>query len=661
MILIGSMWLLLAIARCVLHQSFALPPETDASTLALVNLVFGGYFGTWLVLCQKLSFSAEGAATRLAWGCIVVGGIWGLTPDSQEIVQVAEINFERFAGSRGSAGGLKGTSIWLLGVGVALSLWLVHPLFRSLTIHSAPSEATTAPIIQEPAESLGLVRHLWLLRIAVVVGCSYWLKSNINVRSQPSEAFSYWLILLVATSLGASLATFPYYLAIIMRRRWLGFIFFNAVWVGVPCVLIALTYTLQTSWPVLPKAVVDSLASIIAPFLVGFSLTMLVSFWSSCFFRDRAILTMPAAVVERINEKKSPNGPTVDSGRSSQMSAVWPRIFLVAVAAISLFGAIHWGGLLLQRQIHLGTWWMTDVNHWGRATALARLQHLQDSDPDVARKFQRRHWQYDQPLQTTLDGTVHCVVSAKMANSPAWKLLREDVEFSFKDVLWTMDFPVSDPADISGSAYSVLKIDGEGLRLRDLPTAVYPMSWEVFGGSIEDSDYVRGSACYGLSFERCKFVDVDFQRPLLARHQSLHFTDCTFSELPRVFPEEVQAIFTLSRPEEFLENHEQFIEAIFNGCQVILVPPNPKTIDGDQFLLQIPKHWRHLIRISRMPNSERVRVQQTPILSLYTSANELPANLNTRILETNDVGQVVGLDFRQWQWHRLESPRETND
>jgi hypothetical protein len=142
---------------------------------------------------------------------------------------------------------------------------------------------------------------------------------------------------------------------------------------------------------------------------------------------------------------------------------------------------------------------------------------------------------------------------------------------------------------------------------------------------------------------------------------SLNFTDCKFSEYPRYFPDGVHTTYTLSRPEEFLENHEQFIEAIFNGCRVDLIKLDSSRFDGKQFLAEIPQPWRHLIRIRQMRTEQTVMLETQPILSFYTSTNELPANFKTRLLETNESGQVSGLDFRYWQWNRHESIHGNND
>ncbi|MDP1563837.1 MAG: hypothetical protein Q8M16_20855 [Pirellulaceae bacterium] len=657
MFLIGSLWSLLALARCVLHQSFVLPDGTDATTTAIINLAFGFYYGAWLILVQKLVFSAEGVLERLVWGSAAVAGLWGLAPDTQELLRAAEMNFERFAASNGSVGGLKGVSIWLLGLGAAASLWLAHPMFRGLLVGPTTRKETTAPLLREPVQSRGLRWVLGFIRIVVLVGFTFWLKSNLEVRQQPSEAFSYWMFLLMVTSLGSILTTVPYYLAITMRRRWLGVMFFHAVWLGAPGLLIGLTYIFQTSWAVLPNQVVDALAQIFAPFLVGFSFTLLVSFWSSVWFRDRAILVMPAAVVAQRRAVTPTDIQESDSRQTSLIRYRWPQFLLSVGMAIALFATIHWSSLFLQHHVHLGTWWITDEDHWNRATSLARLQHLQDTDVDIAKKFNKRSWRYDRhnrPLLTTPDGWVHCVVSAKMASDPAWKPLRKDIELNFSDVIWTMDFPVSDPADLCGSAYSVLKIDGEKLRLRDLPSIVYPLTWEIFGGTIEDLDYTRGSGTHSLRFERCSFTDVDFQSSSAVRRQTLNFIDCEFKGFPRLFPETISMNFTMSRPEEFVENHELFIEALFNGGSIRLTPSNPSTFDGNQLLAQIPKPWRHLIGITRYGN-DQIMVEREPILSLYTTLDELPANLNTRILETDESGQIIGLDFRQWQWSRKDS------
>lgn len=656
MFLIGLLWSLLALARCVLHQSFVLPAGTDPTTTVIINLGFGVYFGAWLVLVQKLVFSAESVLERLVWGSAAVAGLWGLSPDSQELLRAAETNFERFASSNGSAGGLKGVSIWLLGLGAATSLWLAHPMFRGLMVGPTSKNETTAPLLREPARSLG---HRWVpgfVRIVVLIGFTFWLKSNLEVRQQPSEAFSYWVFLLMLTSLGSIVTTVPYYLAITMRRRWLGLVFFHIVWLGAIGVLIGLTYVFQTSWSVLPNQIVDALAQIFAPFLVGFSFSLVVSFWSSVWFRDRAILVMPAAIVAQRKAVAPADVQEWDPRQTSVLRYRWPQFLLSVGMTFALFATIHWSSLFLQYHVHLGTWWITDKDHWNRATSMARLQQLQDSDVEIVQKFNTSSWRYNrhnQPLSTTPDGWVHCVVSAKMASDPAWKPLRKDIELIFSDVIWTMDFPVSDPADICGSANSVLKIDGEKLRLRDLPTVVFPLFWEVYGGTIEDLDFARGALTFSLSFERCSFAEVDFQSPLAVRRQVFNFTDCTFKNFPRIISEEFHANFTLSRPEEFVENHELFIEALFNGGSIRLTPLNPSMFDGDQLLAQIPKPWRHLIRISRYGHGP-IMVECEPILALYTTPDELPANFNTRVMETNEFGQITGLDFRQWQWSRKD-------
>src|SRR5690606_31428217 len=105
-----------------------------------------------------------------------------------------------------------------------------------------------------------------------------------------------------------------------------------------------------------------------------------------------------------------------------------------------------------------------------------RLQSLQDFDPDVPKNFRQRRWQSDQPLIATLDGSVQCVVTAKMADDPRWKPLRDKIEREFRNAYWSMEFPVSDPDDVRGSAYSTLKINGKKLPLRNLPSLVYSTS-----------------------------------------------------------------------------------------------------------------------------------------------------------------------------------------
>jgi hypothetical protein len=482
MFLIGLLWSLLALARSVLHQSYVLLDGNDATTTAIFNLGCGLYYGAWLVLVQKLVFSAEGVLERLVWGSAAVAGLWGLSPDSQELLLAAEASFGKFTFSNGSVDGLKDVSIWLLGLGAAASLWIAHPLFRGVLVGPTTRSETTAPLLREPAASRGIRWILGFVRIMVLVGFTFWLKSNVDLREQSSTAFSYWMFLLFVSSLG--LTSVLYYLAITMRRRWLGLMLFHAIWLGAPGLLIGLIYLFQISWASRPNQVVDALAHLFAPFLVGFSFSLLGSFWSSVWFRDRAILVMPAAIIAQRRASTPTDVQELDSKEKGVIRYRWSQILLSVGMAIALFVAIQRSSLFLQHQVHLGTWWSTDKNHWNRATSLARLQQLQDTDVDISKTFNTWNWQYNRPLSTKRDGLVGCVVSAKMASDPAWKSLRKDIELNFRDVDWVMDFPVSDLADISGSANSVLKIDGEKLRLRDLPAVMYPMPWEIYGGTL---------------------------------------------------------------------------------------------------------------------------------------------------------------------------------
>ncbi|MDP1560734.1 MAG: hypothetical protein Q8M16_05000 [Pirellulaceae bacterium] len=651
MILIGSLWSLLALARCVLHQSSILPGGIDPTTTAIINLGCGVYYGAWLVLIQKLVFSAEGVLERLFWGSAAVAGLWVLSPDSQELLGTAVTKFGMFAASNGAADGLKYVSIWWMALGAVASLWIAQPLFRGFLVGPTSRNGTTVPLLRETAQSRGVRWILGFIRIIVLVGFTFWLKSNMDLQEQPGKALSYWVFLLLLTSLG--LTSVSYYLAITMRRRRLGLLFFHAIWLGAPGLLIGLIYVFQISWAIRPNQVVDALVYTFAPFLVGFSFSLLVSFWSSVWFRDRAILVMPAAIIAQRRAITPTDVQESDSKETGVIRYRWSQILVSVGMAIALFAAIQWSGLFLQQQVHLGTWWTTDKDHWNRATSLARLQQLQDTDLDIAKTFNPRYWQYNRALSTTRDGLVRCVVSAKMASDPAWKSLRRDIELNFRDVVWVMDFPVSDLADICGSANAVLKIDGEKLRLRDLPAVMYPMPWEIYGGTIEDLDYARGAGTHSIVFKRCSFTDVDFQSPLNIRRQTLDFIHCEFANFPKIFPNGVCLNFTLSRPEEFEENHQLLIEALFNFGLISLEPSNPSTFDGDHLLAQIPKPWRRLIRISRYGNGQ-IMVEREPILSLYTSLDELPANFNTPIMATNESGRITGLDSRERLWSRTE-------
>ncbi len=655
-VLIALLWSQLALGRWLLHQSQILHDDIDPWAITVVNLLIGVLAGTWLVFCQRLMFAAQPWVERAYWFVVAVFGLWVVAPDSTEIHQIFEHWYQMFIVSTGRLGNRDrmGVLLWQWGMIVPFGLWMVHPVFREIRIDSARLGESTGPLFRDARAKRGIVGHPWFVRSLVVIGVWWWLRSAMDIEQLPSEAYLLAAIMSASIGVGAVLATIPYYIALTLQRRLIGFLVFHATWFTFAGVAVAIPILLGSRIGTQPGSLMPTILVSLSTCLVGFATTMAISFWSSCCYRDRASLRKSRS--EGAEERPLPVTSATETSKTIQPGSSpygWTHYVVIACAAGTLLGAIHWGTLFGQQNLHLCMWMMSDSNHWGRATSIARLQSLQDSDPEVPNVFHPRHWRLDSPLIATFNGTVQCMVTAKMANDPTWSPLRMEIEQEFRDAFWSMEFPVSDPDDVRGSAYSSLQIDGQRLPLRNLPSIVYSRDWHVYGGTIEAADFARGAESFRLSFYGCEFADIDFQATPTRSYQTLVFSDCTFFYQPRRFPRTIHAEYRLSRPEEFLQQYEILIESLYNDVRVTLEPPESELQDAREMLDKLPEQWRNLVSVRTA----------FPVLSLdpvsmgqqLARSGNLPPNFRTRRLETDEAGRVIGIDFQNALRDHLEA------
>lgn len=642
---------MLAFLGCLLHQSWIVGDDLDPATVSKLSTLVGFYCGVWVVLCQKLLFTRHTALERCFWGGLAAIGLWLLSPATKELEAIVRISLDEIFPDGGRTRDEMDVRFWGLGLVPLLSIWLAHPFFRNLTLQTAQKNEATTPLLAETPTSSSFLWHPWTIRIAILLVATIWLKSSLEVGRLETEASGVWILLAVPVSFLSLLAMVPFYWAITARKRWWGRLLFHVVWLTIPAGLHALAWFYHFQQPfMLPNGPTGITFRVWLPLLSGFAASQLLAFWSSCFFRDRAILYLPSAIVNSLRKS-----PTSNDERFAEPNNVrplgWARYGVWTAWASLLFVAILVCSAVLPRYFHVTVWWTADSQAWDRATSVARLQDLQDDDEKVRRGFESRYSYWDRSLMVRRDGVIFCTVSKKMTADPAWTSIRNQIEACFSEVYWQMDFPISDPTDICDSANSVLKIDGQKLRLKDLPQTIYPFAWEVYGGTVDAEDMARiTSKLHQIRFDNCFFDGIDFDQIRGPTRQLLTLVDCKFSQSPKSFPANFWVSFELSNIDEFIEKHEWYIQQVYNGGQISIRQDKSSALLAEDVRQRIPEPWRNMVSITSYSNSAEIMfIEPKPLELLFKSASVLPANMNTQTLATDSLGRIIGIDTRIWR------------
>jgi hypothetical protein len=652
---LAALWTLFGLARWLVQSLDVLQDDpVYLSTLQILAAGFGAWSGLWLSFHQRVVFGDQPWAEKLVWLGLAMGGIAWLSFSRADLDRHASeliAGVTRLLGAPMMPKSVPADELayGMLLVAVPAVLWFARPLLGGLEWRHAAVRSLSDDFASREIAGAGWqwIWHPWVIRSGALLLFWWWLRTHFSPAATTGGTTG-WMVLSTVAIMGMALAaTLPTYFAAKSRRPWGAWLVFYGSWGLVIVASVAAWLLLQHYRIISRNAPWYVMVEAGQWFAIGAILTHMATFGLACCFKWRPVVRRLGGVpiVARGHSSGANGESATTSGERASLAAGSQRFSPRSIVMVSAAALLWLLGLTVALQqgvqrLNLCLWAFSDQDVWQRATLVARVQALQAADP-ATQSIDLLHERQRRALVVDSVGNLFCGVTISMVEDPQWSDLKRDIERFFPAVDWMYAFPVSRPEDTLSAAAWLLKIDGTQLRLRDLPATVRSRNWEIHGGEVTAADIVRCDPGVYVKFMGCRFAaDVTFRDVPPAAYRIFEFQDCQFANLPLEYPARTRVRFSFSDGAAFESELPRYVQAIFQGAQITLVGPAADGVPPES-AERHDSRWQRLIE--RRPIRGGVLVRPVGSHALVRAGGQLPANFVSADLETDDLGQVVGL------------------